>query len=274
MKRILGALVFALSLGGLISLPTMAFADVSISVNIGPPELPDYPQPEIPGPGYLWTPGYWAYGPEGYYWVPGTWVLPPQPGVLWTPGFWAFDVGVYRWNPGYWGPHVGYYGGVNYGYGYTGHGYEGGYWQGRNFYYNKTVNNVNVTNVHNTYIKEVVNEPRGGEKRPSFSGGKGGVNDHATNEEQGFQREQHKAPTNEQSQHEQAAHGRQGQRFTPSNAKPEVAATRKPSSFNDNDAVKWNPSQKNYGAANRNARPAAPRAQAEPPRPRGKPPKR
>ena len=29
----------------------------------------------LPGPGYIWTPGYWAYDPaDGYYWVPGTWV--------------------------------------------------------------------------------------------------------------------------------------------------------------------------------------------------------
>jgi hypothetical protein len=270
MKSLMTVLIVALSLGGFLVFPTQVLADVSVSVNIGPPELPDYPQPEVPGPGYLWTPGYWAYGPEGYYWVPGTWVLPPQPGVLWTPGFWALAAGVYAWHAGYWGPHVGYYGGVNYGYGYTGHGYEGGYWHGRDFYYNRNVNNVNVTNIHNTYIKEVVNEPRG-EPRPSFSGGKAGVAERATNEEQASQREQHNAPTNEQAQHEQAAHGRAGQHFSPTNNKPEVAATRKPSSFTDNDAVKWNPSGKNYGAANRNARPAAQRAQ---PRPRGKPPQR
>jgi hypothetical protein len=264
MKRSFAALVVALSLGGFIVFPTQVLADVSVSVNIGPPALPYYPQPEIPGPGYLWTPGYWAYGPEGYFWVPGTWVLPPGPGMLWTPGFWAFDTGVYRWHAGYWGPHVGYYGGVNYGYGYTGHGYKGGYWHGRDFYYNRSVNNVNVTNIHNTYVKEVVNDPAG--ERPSFSG-KGGAVAHATSAEQGYEREQHSAPTNEQVQHRTTAHGRPGQRFTPQNNKPEVAATRRPGDFSDNDAVRWNAAGKSYGNANRNARPAQ--------RPRGgHPPKR
>ena len=35
-----------------------------------PPPLPDYEQPQAPGDGYMWTPGYWAYGQDGYYWVP------------------------------------------------------------------------------------------------------------------------------------------------------------------------------------------------------------
>ena len=253
MKRLLTALIVALSLSGFAVFPTQVLADVSVSVNIGPPALPDYPQPVIPGPGYLWTPGYWAYGPEGYYWVPGTWVLPPAPGMLWTPGFWVLVGATYQWNRGYWGPHVGYYGGVPYGYGYTGHGYEGGEWRGNQFYYNKTVNNVNVTNIHNTYVKEVVNEPHG--ERPSFSG-KGGVTGQDSREERGFEKEQHKERTDEQVQHEQAAHGRPGQRFTPQNARPEVAATRRAGGFTDNDAVRWNAAGRNYGNASRNARPA------------------
>src|SRR5439155_15775648 len=93
-------------------------------------------QPECPAPGYLWTPGYWAYGPEGYYWVPGTWVEPPTVGVLWTPGYWGWRNGFYVWHGGYWGPHVGFYGGINYGYGYSGVGFEGGEWRGREFVYN------------------------------------------------------------------------------------------------------------------------------------------
>jgi len=45
-----------------------------------PPPLPDYSQPDCPGDGYLWTPGYWSYAPQGYYWVPGAWTQPPQVG--------------------------------------------------------------------------------------------------------------------------------------------------------------------------------------------------
>ncbi|MGC9199973.1 MAG: hypothetical protein ACP5E5_13725 [Acidobacteriaceae bacterium] len=32
-----------------------------------PPPLPEYDRPPCPGPNYLWTPGYWAWGPYGYY---------------------------------------------------------------------------------------------------------------------------------------------------------------------------------------------------------------
>src|SRR5271170_5322384 len=85
-----------------------------------PPPMPQYSQPAIPGDGYLWTPGYWSYAPQGYYWVPGAWARPPQVGFLWTPGYWGFVGGVYRYRYGYWGPHIGYYGGINYGFGYVG----------------------------------------------------------------------------------------------------------------------------------------------------------
>ena len=69
------------------------FAQVGISVRIGPPALPVYVQPPCPGDGLLWTPGYWAYDPDfgDYYWVPGTWVEPPEIGYLWTPGYWAWN---------------------------------------------------------------------------------------------------------------------------------------------------------------------------------------
>jgi len=40
---------------------------VGISVRIGPPAIPVYGQPLCPGPGYLWTPGYWAWDDgDGY----------------------------------------------------------------------------------------------------------------------------------------------------------------------------------------------------------------
>ncbi|HMF54398.1 MAG TPA: YXWGXW repeat-containing protein, partial [Edaphobacter sp.] len=131
----------------LMLVPAASFAGVIISVNSAPPALPVYTQPLCPGDGYLWTPGYWAYGPAGYYWVPGVWVRPPAVGVLWTPGYWGFSSGAYIFHAGYWGPHVGFYGGVNYGFGYGGAGYEGGYWRNGAFAYNRTVNNINVTNV-------------------------------------------------------------------------------------------------------------------------------
>src|SRR5271154_4921622 len=95
-----------------------AFAQIGIgvSVNFGPPALPVYEQPLCPTDGYLWTPGYWAYGSAGYYWVNGAWMAPPQEGFLWTPGYWGYSDGLYVFNAGYWGSTVGFYGGVNYGF--------------------------------------------------------------------------------------------------------------------------------------------------------------
>ncbi|HEY1736426.1 MAG TPA: YXWGXW repeat-containing protein, partial [Methylovirgula sp.] len=110
-----------------------------VAVTSEPPPMPDYDQPPEPGPDYMWTPGYWSYSDDedDYYWVPGTWVLPPQPGLLWTPGYWAWVGGSYLFHPGYWGDEVGYYGGVDYGYGYGPDGYDGGRWEGGHFMRNR-----------------------------------------------------------------------------------------------------------------------------------------
>ncbi len=120
-----------------------------------PPPLPVYEQPPCPGPNYIWTPGYWAYQPVGYYWVPGVWVIAPYIGALWTPGYWGWGNNRYFWHHGYWGPHIGYYGGINYGHGYVGRGYYGGYWNHNNFYYNRSITNVNTTIVKNVYVHNV-----------------------------------------------------------------------------------------------------------------------
>ena len=176
---------------------------VGISVHVGPPALPVYEQPACPGDGYLWTPGYWAYGPVGYYWVPGVWVLPPRAGVLWTPGYWAFAGGAYGWHPGYWGPHVGFYGGINYGFGYTGVGFVGGMWAGSVFRYNTAVTSVNTTVVRNVYVNRTVINNTTVVNRASFNG-TGGIVASARPEELAAGREQHFQPTSNQVSHEQA----------------------------------------------------------------------
>src|SRR5262249_16702493 len=108
--------------------PPSAIAQVSVSVSVGfpPPALPVYEQPICPGEDYIWTPGYWAWDDydEDYYWVPGTWVLAPERGYLWTPPYWGWNGVSFIFYQGYWGPRVGFYGGIDYGYGYTGRGYE------------------------------------------------------------------------------------------------------------------------------------------------------
>jgi hypothetical protein len=157
-----------------LAVPAMSIAQIiGCSITIAPPELPFYEQPSIPATGYLWTPGYWAYGPYGYFWVPGTWVEPPSAGVLWTPGYWGWRNGVYVWNAGYWGPHIGFYDGVNYGFGYGGVGYEGGYWNNGVFSYNRAVNNFGGVTITNVYNKTVINNTS--VTRVSFNGGSGGT---------------------------------------------------------------------------------------------------
>jgi WXXGXW repeat (2 copies) len=205
-----------------------ANADVAISVNIAPPALPVYEQPVIPGPGYVWVPGYWAYGPEGYYWVPGTWVEPPEAGLLWTPGYWGWSNGAYLWSAGYWGPVVGFYGGVNYGYGYPGNGYEGGYWRNNQFYYNRTVNNISNTNITNVYSKTVNTTTV---NNISYNGGPGGTTARPTAQEQAAARQRREGPTSAQTQHVAAA-GRQHDLLASVNhGIPPIAATPKPGSF-------------------------------------------
>ena len=113
--RAIHLLVTAAFVAAAQALPTAPQAQVLVNITVAPPVLPVYAQPVIPGPDYMWAPGYWAWGPDGYYWVPGTWVLAPSPGLLWTPGYWGWRDGFYVWNAGYWGPRIGFYGGINYG---------------------------------------------------------------------------------------------------------------------------------------------------------------
>ena len=210
-----------------------------------------YEQPLCPGDGYIWTPGYWAYGPDGYFWVPGTWVFPPTVGFLWTPGYWGWGSGAYIWHVGYWGPQVGFYGGINYGFGYTGYGYQGGYWQGRNFYYNRAVNNVNVTKIHNIYNTTVNNVTV---NRVSYNGGNGGITAQPTAAQQAAARERHVAPTASQTQHEQAARNDRAQLASVNHGQPAVVATPKPGAFHGAGVV-----TAARGAAPNNATSNAPR---------------
>lgn len=206
---------------------------VGLSVRIGPPPLPVYAQPLCPGPGYFWTPGYWGWNDDGgYYWVPGTWVVAPV-GMLWTPGYWGWGGGLYAWHAGYWGPHIGFYGGINYGFGYTGVGFVGGEWRGGAFYYNRYVTNVSVSSVTHVYNRTVV----ANNTTTSFNGGEGGVAARPTAQEESAAHEPHTAPLAEQTQHEHLA-SQNRQNFASENrGRPAVAATAKAGDFSGRSAV-------------------------------------
>ena len=212
-----------------------AHAQISVNITIAPPELPVYDQPPLPGPGYLWIPGYWAWAdPDGYYWVPGYWEEPPTVGLLWTPGYWGWRDGYYAWNEGYWGPHIGFYGGVNYGCGYTGEGYYGGRWDHGVFAYNQTVNNfggVHITNVYNQTV--VVNNVT----RVSFNGGTGGTTAQATPQQLAAAHEHHVPPTTLQTQHQRTASTNPALRASENHGRPTIAAVSRPNEFTGKGVV-------------------------------------
>lgn len=221
----------------IVAVPMTSFGQVAISVSFGPPALPVYAQPICPAPGYIWVPGYWAWDPNfgDYYWVPGTWVLAPEAGYLWTPSWWGWSGGAYIFHAGYWGPTVGFYGGINYGWGYFGHGYEGGRWNNGQFYYNRTVNNINVTNIHNVYNVTVVNNNT--YNHVSYNGGPGGVAATPTAAEQAAERERHMPAVAAQTQHLDAARANPQLRASVNQGRPPIAATPKPTEFKGSGVV-------------------------------------
>jgi hypothetical protein len=224
--RLLGCLLLAFAM---LAVPGRSFAQgIAVSITIAPPALPVYVQPICPGDGYLWTPGYWAWDDGDYYWVPGTWIMAPEPGFLWTPGYWGWNNGVYAWNVGYWGEHIGFYGGVNYGFGYGGVGFGGGYWQGGHFFYNTSVMHVNTTIIHNTYNKTVINTSV---SHVSFNGGTGGISARPTAEEERYASERHIAPTATQTRQQETAAGDRSLRASVNHGRPAIAATARPGDF-------------------------------------------
>ena len=224
---LLAATLFATPL--MVLAPIPAPAQIALSVALEPPDLPVYEQPPIPESGDIWTPGYWAFDKDvGYYWVPGTWVLPPQPAMLWTPPYWGLADGGYTFHDGYWGLHVGYYGGVDYGYGYGGNGYEGGRWAAGDFSYNRRANNFGETRITSVYESNltVVNT-----SRVSYVGGTRGLNLQPTFEDRMVEQERHLPATTVQTQHMTAAASTPELAARHNQGRPPIAATSRPAQF-------------------------------------------
>jgi hypothetical protein len=193
----------------------------------------------------MWTPGYWAWGPAGYYWVPGAWVEAPYMGALWTPGYWGFYGGRYLFYPGHWGLHIGFYGGINYGFGYLGFGYEGGYWNSGRFFYNRVYNHINERVVHNVYeFRAPVhgysaprgnydqhnnNAPRGNyDSHASFRGGPGGIQSHPQPSEGAAWHEPTAPRMSTQVQHAQTYQSNRGQFANANHGRPTTPAVSRP----------------------------------------------
>jgi len=232
MKKTISFLILILAVSGLmVKRADAQVFSVGVAIHVGPPVIPVYTQPVCPVDGYLWVPGYWAYDDEyGYYWVPGYWAEPPEVGFLWTPGYWGYAGGVYSWHAGYWGPHVGFYGGVNYGCGYYGSGFVGGNWVGGHFRYNAAVVNVNTTIVHNTYVDRTVVRNTG-VSRVSYNGGPGGVSARPTPAEEAAAHDRHVQATAAQMSQQHNASIDRNQFASVNHGRPAHTAVARPTAY-------------------------------------------
>jgi hypothetical protein len=173
--------------------------------------------------------------------------MAPEPGLLWTPGYWG------------WGAQVGFYGGINYGFGYAGVGYQGGYWNNGGFFYNRSVNNV--TNVTNVYTKTVI--VNNVTSNVSYNGGTGGLSARPTAAEQTAANQKHVARTSVQVQHVQTASTNHQLYESVNHGKPAIAATAKPGQFSGGGVVAAKAAAPSYKPVTaRAAAPAAPKAAA------------
>jgi WXXGXW repeat (2 copies) len=257
-NRTIRTMLFALAVVtlSLVAFSPAASAQVRITVGFGPPAIPVYEQPICPGDGYLWTPGYWGWDGDDsdYYWVPGTWVSSPEVGFLWTPPWWGWDSGAYLFHDGYWGPQVGFYGGINYGFGFFGVGFVGGRWDGGHFFYNRDVANINVVNIHNVYNEHITINNN---SHVSFNGGQGGIEARPTPQEEAAGRDRHVGAVAAQTQHIQAARENRDLRASVNQGRPSIAATSRPGDFHGGAVAAREAGGEYHAPANRAAAGAA-----------------
>ena len=132
--------------------------------------------------------------------------------------------------------HVGFYGGINYGFGYVGEGFGGGEWRGGTFFYNTAVMHVNTVNITNVYVNRtvIVNN----DSHVAFNGGQGGVRarpDPASGSLHA--RAAHVPPVAAQTEHEHAASQNRAMFASTNHGRPAVAATAKPGEFSGRGVV-------------------------------------
>ena len=73
------------------------------AVRFGPPPPPRYGVMGFaPGPGYVWTDGYYDWRGGRWFWVDGRWLRPPRAHAIWVPGTWREEGHRWRFHRGYW----------------------------------------------------------------------------------------------------------------------------------------------------------------------------
>jgi hypothetical protein len=139
---------------------------------------------------------------------------------------------VYRWRVGYWGPHVGFYGGVNYGFGYGGVGFAGGEWRGGRFAYNSAVANFGTVHVTNVYEDRVIVTQNTvvNVEHVSFNGGVG-IQVHASAIEMQAAGDHHFEATADQVQHVNFAAQDRAQLASVNQGRPAIMASANVSAY-------------------------------------------
>lgn len=72
-------------------------------VSVGPPApIVEAPYGYAPGPGYVWTPGYYGWVGGNWAWTHGQWRRRPHPIDRWIPPTYVRYGNGYRYHPGGW----------------------------------------------------------------------------------------------------------------------------------------------------------------------------
>ena len=101
MNRKIAVLVGSVLLLGAFSLPASARVDVGINIGVPPPPAQVEVVP-VARPGYVWAPGYWAWGPGGQHvWVGGRYIV-ERPGYVWVGERWDRRGEFHHFEPGHW----------------------------------------------------------------------------------------------------------------------------------------------------------------------------
>ena len=136
--------------------------------------------------------------------------------------------------------HVGFYGGVDYGFGYVGDGYEGGRWDNGRFFVQPRRHQHQHTYASRSTAPSNgsgVNNRQRRTRTVSFNGGPDGTTVKPTREEMQAERAKHVAPTRVQLENARSASHDQDFFFSNNKGKPRVAATEKPGQFTGSAVV-------------------------------------
>jgi hypothetical protein len=73
-----------------------------VLVTEAPPPVRVETRTVAPGPGYVWTSGYWRWTGARYEWVSGNWIVRPRTTAVWMEGHWERRPGGWVWIGGHW----------------------------------------------------------------------------------------------------------------------------------------------------------------------------